>query len=208
MLGVWWHQGTEEMAFTRLHALGPEKFQNILNELVRGTPASMVARLIHEWGNAQNVREETLAKQLKRLQTAIAEGAFGPELAEQTHRPSVQISLRHVSTLNALDALGQLSAIQRQRVFDLYEKERTLNRPLASLNVVMRQYRDVLIAIQKIRFDLGLDAYRRGIPSAPGAPARVTVPDGTTMDPRVLEAIEETERIFDRYGIPRVIPPS
>ena len=51
------------MAFDRLQKLGKEKFQKIVNELARGTPAQTLARLIQqEWGDAQDVREETLAK--------------------------------------------------------------------------------------------------------------------------------------------------
>ena len=65
------------MAFEGLRRLGPQKFQRIVNELMRATPAVMVARLIQqEWGGVYDVAETTLAKQLKRLHTAITNGAF------------------------------------------------------------------------------------------------------------------------------------
>jgi hypothetical protein len=85
------------IAFRRLQNLGKEKFQKILNELARGTPAQTLARLIQqEWGDVQNVREETLAKQLKRLSTTITNGAFGGDLADQARkRASVRIKLLH-----------------------------------------------------------------------------------------------------------------
>src|SRR5690348_7153728 len=114
------------MAFGRLQKLGKEKFQRILNELARGTPAQTLARVIQqEWGDAQNVREETLAKQLKRLSTTIANGAFGGDLADQARkRASVRIKLLHGSTLDCLDELTQMAAIQKARVLRLWEKER------------------------------------------------------------------------------------
>jgi hypothetical protein len=80
----WQKKRRGKMAFERLQSLGQEKFQRIVNELMRATPAVMVARLIHqEWGDVHDVAENTLAKQLKRLHTAITNGAFGGDLAEQ-----------------------------------------------------------------------------------------------------------------------------
>jgi hypothetical protein len=88
------------IAFRRLQNLGKEKFQKLLNELARGTPAQTLARVIQqEWGDAQNVREETLAKQLKRLSATITNGAFGGDLADQARRrATVRIKLLHGST--------------------------------------------------------------------------------------------------------------
>jgi len=63
------------MKIERLQRLGNEKFQKIVNELIRGIPAIIVARLIQqEWGDYNDVREDTLANQLKRLHTAIQMG--------------------------------------------------------------------------------------------------------------------------------------
>jgi hypothetical protein len=83
--------------FERLQRLGNEKFQKIVNELMRGIPAIMVARLIlREWGDCNDVREDTLAKQLKRLHRAITNGAFGGDLAQEVRRrASVRIELFH-----------------------------------------------------------------------------------------------------------------
>jgi hypothetical protein len=82
------------MAFDRLQRLGPEKLQRIVNELMRGTPAQLLARLIQQdWGDAQEVSEDTLAKQLKRLHTAMCNGAFGGELASEA-TPTAAAMLR------------------------------------------------------------------------------------------------------------------
>src|SRR5436309_7446713 len=110
------------MAFDRLQKLGKEKFQKILNELARGTPAQTLARLIQQaWGDLEDVREETLGKQLRRLSTTIANGAFGGDLAGQAkQRASVRIKLLHGSTLDCLDELVQIAAIQKSRVLRLW----------------------------------------------------------------------------------------
>src|SRR3954471_2444973 len=100
------------IAFARLQKLGKEKFQRIVNELARGTPAQTLARLIQqEWRDVEDVREETLAKQLKRLSITIANGAFGGDLAEQARRKaSVRIKLLHGSTLDCLAELVEVAA--------------------------------------------------------------------------------------------------
>ena len=118
------------MVFDRLQKLGKAKFQKIVNELVRMTPVVMVAQLIqHEWHDCRGVREETLQKQLRRLQTAITYGAFGGDLAQQAReKASVRIKLFHGSTLNCLDALIEVATIQRARVLTLYQRERALGR--------------------------------------------------------------------------------
>ena len=108
------------MPFVRLTRLGKEKFQRVVNELMRGTPPPVVARLIHEWGNETSVREGTLAKQLRRLQTAVLDGAFGGDVAEEARREEiVRIKQLHDSTLDCLAALTEAFWIQRERVLDL-----------------------------------------------------------------------------------------
>jgi hypothetical protein len=141
---------------------------------------------------------------LRRLHTALTNGAFGGELAEQARKStSVRIKLLHGSTLDCLDALIEASLIQRARVLRLSEKERHSDRPLGALNVATREYRDLLLAIQNIKFDLGLDAYRRGSPTVSEFGGSMTFPDGTTREQRLREAISTMEEIFDRRGIPR-----
>jgi len=159
------------MAFERFQRLGPEKFQRIINELMRGTPAVMVARLLQQdWQDVRDVAEDTLAKQLKRLHTAITNGAFGGDLAEQARRhASVRIKLLHASSLDCLDEMNQLADIQRARMLWLLEKERVSGKRIAALDKVMTAYGNLIMNMQKVRFDLGLDEYKRGIPVMPTA---------------------------------------
>lgn len=191
------------MAFDRLQKLGKEKFQKILNELARGTPAQALARLIQqEWFDAQDVCEETLARQLKRLSATITNGAFGCDLAEQAKRKaSVRIKVLHGSTLDCLDELVQIAAIQRSRMLRLWEKERMFNVPLMSLTRVIRDYSELIVTIQEVKFNLGLDEYKRTIPVA-GMSGDKFMPDGTTMENKVREAVAEMNDIFTRRGIP------
>ena len=191
------------MAFDRLQKLGKEKFQKILNELARGTPAQTLARLIQQaWGDLEDVREETLGKQLRRLSTTIANGAFGGDLAEQAkQRATVRIKLLHGSTLDCLDELIQIAAIQKSRVLRLWERERIYNVPLVMLNRVIRDYGNLIVTIQEMKFNLGLDEYRRTMPAVAASDTSVTLTDGTRIQRKVLEAVAEMEEIFDRRGV-------
>jgi hypothetical protein len=65
------------MAFDRLQNLGKDKFTRICNELARGTPALLLARLIHEWGDAQDVGEHTLARQFGRAAQKVGQTPLG-----------------------------------------------------------------------------------------------------------------------------------
>jgi hypothetical protein len=191
-------EGESYMAFERFSGLGREKFQKIVNELTRGIPAQTVARLVHQWGDAQDVREETLAKQLKRLHTAITNGAFGGDLAQQAKEKAiVRIMWLHGSTLNCLDALIEVAIVQRTRVLTLYEHEQASGKHIAGLNAVINDYRDLLVAIQKVKFDLGLDEFKRGIPVR-ASETSVTSPDGVTVRRQVLEAYSTLEEVITR----------
>ncbi len=191
------------MKFERLQRLGNEKFQKIVNELMRGTPVVMIARLIQqEWGDCQNVRENTLARQSMRLHTAITNGAFGGDLAQEARRKaSVRIKLFHGSSLNCLEELIDLAVLERDRVQQLREKERELNIPLSSLNALINDYRDLLLCIQKIKFDLGLDEYKGVMSGVKATATSLTRPDGLKIQQQVFEAIEVVEDIFRRRGI-------
>jgi len=83
----------------------------------------------------------------------------------------------------------------------LWEKERMFNVPLVMLNRVIRDYGDLIVTIQEMKFNLGLDEYKRPIPGVTTSGSRV-MPDGTTMDSEVREAVAQMNEIFTRRGIP------
>ena len=123
-------------------------------------------------------------------------------MAEEARRKaSVRIKLFHGSSLNSLEELIDLAVLQKNRVQKLWEKERQLNVPLSSLNSVINDYRDLLLCIQKIKFDLGLDEYKGVMSGVKATATSVTRPDGLKIQQQVFEAIEVVEDIFRRRGI-------
>ena len=139
---------------------------------------------------------------MNRLHTAITNGAFGGDLAQEAkRRASVRIKLFHGSTLDCLDELIELAMIQQARVLALWEKEQQLNIPLSSLNFVINDYRDLLLSIQKIKFDLGLDEYKGVIPGVKARATSVTTPHDLKVQQQVFEAVTTVEEIFRRRGI-------
>ncbi len=194
------------MAYDKLQALGEEKFRRLVNELVRGKPAEVLARVVQmEWGDLSDTSEKTLAQQLVRLRASAAEGMFGPEVAKEIAQGATpQIKRLAGISFSAIERMEELSGIQRQRIMDLVEKERHLHTgPLMeATNAVFNDYKELLVAIQKIRFDLGLDEFKGPLTHARGATVTTTSPDGTQVQRQVFEAVSTIESIFDRRQIP------
>jgi len=205
------------MAYERLQALGPEKFQKIINDLMRGASAMGTARVIQqEWKEFQDVAEKTLTQQLNRLRVSAAEGMFGKKVALQIVAGATpQIKLLAGISHGTIERLEELSNIQRLRVMDLVkaeksamadEKGKIVKFPMAALltatNAVFADYSKLLQDIQKVRFDLGLDEYRGVVPTMRGAASSVTLPDGTNIQKQVYEAATTIEDIFNQRKIP------
>ena len=91
--------------------------------------------------------------------------------------------------------------IQKACVLALWGKERQLNIPLSSLNSEINDHRDLLLSIQKIKSDLGLDEYKGAIPGVRATATSVTRPDGFKIQQHVFEAVAIVEDIFRRRGI-------
>jgi hypothetical protein len=227
------------VAFERLQALGEDKFQKILNLLMRGEPAMGLARTIQQqppkgWGLFQDVAEKTLTAQLNRLRQVAAEGAFGLKAARRIAEGATPVQavkrLEHVN-IRVLDRLEELADIQRTRVLNLVEKEKdsllpkigNLHLPsnmppsakmapqeyrhlLTQTNLVFNDYRQLLLDLQKIRFDLGLDEFKGPVSGTTvrGATHTTTFPDGMSVQKQIFEAVTTIEQIFDARKIPRL----
>lgn len=201
-------------AFERLQGLGEERFNKILNLLMRGEPAMRVAREIQQdWKEFQDVAERTLMQQLKRLRLVAAEGAFGKKAAQSIadgHTLRTPVRLAHLN-VRVLERLEELSEIQRERVLALVEKEQKMPVPvgpmLAATNAVFNDYRQVLLDLQKIRFDLGLDEFKGpvggSLASLKAASATQTFPDGSSIQKQVFEAVTTVEQILNARQIPQ-----
>ena len=73
----------------------------------------------------------------------------------------------------------EIAIIQKARVLTLLNKERESKKRVFGLNTAINDYKNLLLSIQKIKFDLGLDEFKRGIPGARENTTSVIMPDGT-----------------------------
>jgi hypothetical protein len=115
------------------------------------------------------------------------------------------------------DRLQELSEIQRTRVLKMVAKERlkleaAKDAPVdhyiaKTINESMREYRYTLLELQKLRFELGLDEFRG--PTAHvtmrGVSQTTTLPDGSSVQKQIFEAINTIEQIFDARHIPKEV---
>ena len=202
------------MAFNRLQEIGEERFRKIINALMRGEHAIKVARTIQQqppegWGLFQDVTETALTRQLDRLRLASAEGLFGPRVAKKIAEGATpQIKMLENVSIRVIDRLEELSETQRTRMLTLVAKEKAIPSMSAAImdatNTTFAEYRQTLLDLQKIRFDLGLDDFKGPITSTTtrGASASVSLPDGTNVQRQVFEAVTTIEQIFNKRNIP------
>lgn len=202
-------------AFERLEKLGPEKFRIILNALMRGEPAMTLARRIRsEWGDFATVQEKTLTQQLSRLRVAAAEGAFGKTTAQHViESGTASIPALQKVSISVLEQVQAANAAQLIRLEELRVKERELlakpgGAPVGLIKAVTLAYDTYLSGLdqaQKSRFDLGIDEFNGVVPGTRTQSASVTLPDGTTVQAKVMEAYNRAEEILNRRNIPHVI---
>lgn len=202
------------MAFLNLQSLGKDKFTKVVNLLMSGEPAKIVARQMlapppNGWGDFPGMSEMTLTRQLCRLRDTVAAGALGKKAAEQIaegHTPQIKM-------------LGDVSGPVLERVEELAEKQRTLamvlldkatleKRTFKSVNEAVDGYRQTLLEIQELRFKLGLDEFKGTTGAIRGAAVMTTYPDGSSVQKQVFEAITTVEKIFDARKIPQLIAPT
>jgi hypothetical protein len=91
-------------------------------------------------------------------------------------------------------------------VESLIEKEKGLSIPIVDVlratNETIRDYADVLLKVQKARFDLGIDEFKGPLPTMTRAGQMIeTRPDGSVVQKKVLEAYSGMQELFKREGI-------
>lgn len=201
-------------AYKRLQDLGEPKFKKILNYLMQGKSAESMALVIQEeWGECKDVVPKTLAEQLRRLRYSAAEGAFGKEIAEKISNGfTPHIKLLEGVTFGNLERFEELALLNRERVIRLIKKEQIScidgfpSRDMVeSTNSAVMAYRDLLLNIQKLRFDLGTDDFKGPLTTVRGASTSTTLPDGTNIQRQLVEATSVLESVFDTRGIRNVI---
>lgn len=188
------------MAFEKLQGLGPEKFQKITNSLLTGTAAQALARTIRtDWGDLSDTAEKTLTQQLNRLRIAMAKGAFGADAQKALDNPeSFDIKILRHSNLNALQELTALAEVQRTRLQLCWNDERKSKKYNPHINPIVSQLQETLLAIQKIRFDLGMDEFKGVVPGVKLKSESATLPDGTQMQRTMFDIVGVAEQIIQK----------
>ena len=193
------------MAFEKLQALGKDKFTRIINDLMRGKPAMQVARMVQQdWGDYQDVAEKTLTQMMNRLKIAATEGMFGEQAKELVKADgTVDIKMLKSSSLDVLGELVALATVQRTRVQTLWEKERELKMPLTGLNAIVNDFKDLLLSIQKVQFDLGVNEFKGVIPGQKTTTEAVMRPDGSMgVRTTVENSVGVLQEVFEKRRIP------
>ena len=108
--------------------------------------------------------------------------------------------------MQALVRLEELSDVLKARMLGLIEKEKALSHVMAGMTEVSKDYRQTLLDIQKVRFDLGLDEFKGpvGTTVTRGATQSTSFPDGTSVQRQVFEAVTTMEQIFKARNIPQI----
>lgn len=190
------------MMFRRLQALGEDKFRRITDEFMRGTPVSWVARLIQqEWGDHRDLEEYKLTRQLKRLYKAIWNEFFS-RLEERAQRNATFKTNLTGSKHAVLEQLVELALLEKQRMVALLEKEQRGNKILGELTTVMSDYFKLLVAIQRLRFDLGIDEYKLGMPAVKEDRDSKWQREQEVHN-QIYEAGKKLEKIFKEYKVPQ-----
>lgn len=202
------------MAFTELQALGEEKFTKILNALMRGEHCKALARTIQQpppngWGEMQKTSEGALMAQLNRLRHSAASGIFGAQEAKRLQTLGKPLITRlDAISVPVLARIEEASEKQRELVMVLLNKAIKEERTYKSVNDAVNNYRQTLLDIQKLRFEIGLDEYKGPIGSSSavkGFKETTTFPDGMSVQKQVFEAVNVIEKIFDQRNIPQVV---
>lgn len=140
-----------------LEKLGEDQRATIINGLVLGDSARTIARTIQQqWGEAPHLSQAALEEELTSLRKSISGGGITCHLAAPSSSKTTD-DLQSVS----LDEFASLTRIQERRVEELFKSEREQDKYLPALTAAIKIYSKMLVSHQKMRFDLGLDVYKR-----------------------------------------------
>jgi hypothetical protein len=152
------------MAFEILQSLGEEKFRTVVQKLLGGTRASLVAKLIREqWGDCQEVSDNTLVEELKALHEAASiKTRAMHEQGDVAGEDNRFLQLRD-SRLGCLERLIH-TALATENAIDSITKDGRLTDSedrivIALIKLNMQQ----IAMIQDMKLDIGLDPYKRGM---------------------------------------------
>src|SRR6476660_10082306 len=145
------------MEFNALRKLGEEKLSTIVDELILGRSVRAIARTIQDWGGVPGCSSAELFTELANLRATINGGGANCNRPE----PLWSKAAEHDFQIAPLEELKPLIALQKDRIEKLFMKEREQAKPLPALSQAVNLQALLLLAVQDLRFDLGLDPYKR-----------------------------------------------
>lgn len=191
--------------YQRILSLGEERVAVVNNQLANGASAQTVARLIQqEWKEFQDVAEKTLMQQLLRYRSdMIVSPVVNQQLAiKEESKKGKELEKR-------MDVLGEmidLARAHRRRIDGFLEREKDLKMPIKGTSEDIRMLMDMFKDIQKTQFDLGVDLYQGPVLQAGRqVNTRTTLPDGTTVESSLTEAVQGALEVLDDFKKGKVI---
>jgi hypothetical protein len=189
-----------------LEDMGPEKYKKAIERLMTpGVHAATVAKEISK--EFPGVTLLRLAATLARTRRALNAEAIRIKLSQE-HSKNRESRLKdiHHSSMQVLSRLINVADLQMARAERWYAQELKQSRPVQGLSGLINEYRDTLIKVQKIQFDLGVNEFKGPMSSMRGVIDRRTLHDGTHQERHVYESIAKVEEIFRKRGIPTEHP--
>lgn len=181
------------MALDRLIALGPEKFQDIVSQLLQRVAARDIARIIQQdWALLQDIPESKLVLMLRRLYDAVRRGAFADVRRKVEQDCVLHIEELDHATVESLVELNESIKLQFAELRRVLEQQQGSMQPARHIASQVRAVRDLLHSSQAIKHELGLEKRQRS--------ELVATLNGET-DSQLFVAFAETADMFRKRGI-------
>jgi hypothetical protein len=94
-----------------------------------------------------------------------------------------------------------LVEVQELRINRFLEKEKEMPIPMTVLSDLLNDYAELLMKLQKMRFDLGLDEYKGANFAGRVTTTKTLLPDGSQEQKTVMEAMAVMGNVFTTRGI-------
>ncbi len=175
--------------------LGAEKLGIVTNMLASGKELVQIARMIQgEWGLMQDSTEKSLGMLLSRYRDSVPNAAT-------TMMDGTLIVTASLERVNVVHELAHLIAQQKGRLAEMLMAEKSLkSKHDSSLGREIELMKNLLLDMQKIQFDLGVDAYKGPVFSnGKVISANVTTPDGTNVSLTIGEDMREAMDVIEQF---------
>jgi len=181
---------------THLQGLGQEKFRRIVGLLKQGTPPNLIVPWIQdEWGDCCHLPPDSLAKELEGLHSALTDSSAIPEHSTAQDNARVKLLL---NPGQSLEQLVELALVQEHRIEAQLRKEDSTGRIFPETDMMMDRYAKLLLAIQGLKFDLGIEIYMRRMPQDIKQALERQEREEQEVQRQVYEAYGAAEEVFER----------